>query len=127
MEQFIYIIPSVGFTVCFDRNSIIKCPGYLILDTPNIHNTPFPYAWPVIPGNYAPLERSNGQSNMTIHRKKIKKFLSQREFSSRRNIRNLFHANHLSSLFEEIETFDPLSVYTRKFVIKRYTYLEYKT
>lgn len=49
MEQFIYIIPSVDFTVCFDRNSIIKCPGYLIVDTPNIHNTPFPYAWPVIP------------------------------------------------------------------------------
>lgn len=73
MEQFIYIIPSVGFTVCFDRNSIIKCPGYLMLDTPNIHNTPFPYAWQLIPPMTAhPPLRSNGQSNMTIHREEIK-------------------------------------------------------
>lgn len=55
------------------------------------------------PGNYAPLERSNGQSNMTIRRKEIKKlFLPQREFSSRRT---LFHANYLSNLLRKVRNF----------------------
>lgn len=64
IKQFIYIIPSVDSTVCFDKNSIIKWPGYLIPDTLNLHIIQLPTRGQLpCPISRGDNERHSGQEN----------------------------------------------------------------